>query len=468
MRSALLLAVAVLALALPTSGSAAPPVNDDFANAASVESLPFADSTNLDGAGVELGEQHFCNFKTRSVWYRIDPALVGPVTIDLTGSSPGVVGTLYRHFGGGVGNLAAEGCIFGGSTAFSLQPGTYYVQVSDSGFAPASVELGIETIPPPPNDAFGAARSIDALPYSDVVQMLSSTVEAEEPLPGAPSFLGTAWWRLVAAESGPLLVGEANCCGRVHVYTGDALGSLQEVDGTRSFGRLIFSAEAGTTYLLQVGHSGSVCCGGLLGLSIGPAPSLSTAIMHSPFDPTAFDTIQLSAFVFDPAAFPVESVTWDFGDGGVGEGHSASHRYFADGDYVVTATARTIDGRTGISTRTISVRTHDVAITRFQVPQAALVGKTKSIVVDVLASRYDEVVTVRLERSVPGGFEHVGTLTQLVRARKQGVAFAFSYSFRPEDALTGKVTFRAIATIASGRDALPADNEAISFATKVG
>jgi hypothetical protein len=297
--------------------------------------------------------------------------------------------------------------------------------------------------------------------------MLGATVEAGEP-PAAASFLGTAWWRYQAGSSGPLLVQEANCCGETHVYVGTSLGSLEEVQGTRSFGRLIFQAEAGTTYTLQVGHTGNVCCEGLLGLSLSEAPSLSTAAMYSPFDPTSFDTVQFSSMVFDPAAFPTESVVWDFGDGGTGEGGNPSHRYFTDGDYVVTMTARTIDGRTGTSSTTVSVRTHDVAITKFAVPPSAQAGKSKTITVEVRASQYDENVYVQLLRSVPGGFEPIASSLQLVRARKQPTLYLFSYTFRPEDKALGKVTFKAVATISGARDALPADNEVVALPTKVG
>jgi hypothetical protein len=43
----------------------------------------------------------------------------------------------------------------------------------------------------------------------------------------------------------------------------------------------------------------------------------------------------------------------------------------------------------------------------------------------------------------------------------------FSYTFTPDDAIIGKVTFRAVAVILGGRDALPADNVAIGPPTKV-
>jgi hypothetical protein len=63
-----------------------------------------------------------------------------------------------------------------------------------------------------------------------------------------------------------------------------------------------------------------------------------------------------------------------------------------------------------------------------------------------------------------GGFQLVGTLTQLVPVMKGGklVPVTMSYTFSSDDAAVGKVTFQITAQIISGRDAIPADNTAIS------
>ncbi len=469
MRSAFVLAVATLALALPSAGSAAPPSNDGFAAPASIGSLPFSESLDLDGATTEPGEPQICSFKTRSVWYRFTPTSASPVRIALGGSTPGLSMTMYRHFGGGIGNLSFEGCVFGAATLDAQAGGTYYFQVGDNWSGTAQFQLSIDAVPPPPNDAFADARSAGPLPYFDAVDMLASTVEANEPAPTGSPFLGTAWWRFEASESGSHLINEAGCCGnrQVRVYTGDALESLEVIPVTRSFGRAVFDAIAGETYMIQLGHYGGLYGGGSLGISVDRTPNPSAAVFWSPFDPSSYDTIAFSGHGFDPAAFPIDSWNWDFGDGATGEGPSASHRYLADGDYDVRLTIRTIDGRTASSTRTVSVRTHDVGITKLVVPQAASAGQTRSLSVNVRAGTYDESVTVQLYRSVPGGFAPVGSLTQSVQARRRSTTFAFSYTFTPEDAGLGKVTFKAVATVSGARDALPADNEIVSLPTKV-
>jgi hypothetical protein len=83
--------------------------------------------------------------------------------------------------------------------------------------------------------------------------------------------------------------------------------------------------------------------------------------------------------------------------------------------------------------------------------------------------RYPETVQVQLLKSVPGGFETVGTLTQSIspRGKNQTTPYTFNYTFTADDANTGKVTFKAIAMIVGSRDALPADNESIAPPTKV-
>jgi PKD domain len=474
MRATLVLAIAIAALVLSPAASAVPPANDAFADATAVASLPFSDAADLAEATVEGGEPGGgCWPLAGTTWYRLTPSEDSYLRISTSASFDRTV-NVYRQFGTGFGGLSFVGCGYSFSdTTVQLSAGeTYFVQVGRTpwAFVTGTLSLSMTVVPPPPNDAFVDAHSVASLPFSEVVDMQASTAELGEPTPsGLSPFQGTAWWTFTAPKTGPMLVMEAGCCGNraVGVYTGGSLGSLAEVPVTRSFGRAIFTATSGTTYMIQLGHYGGLYGSGLLGISLQEAPNVSTAIFWSPFDPSSFDAVQLFGHGFDPAAFPIDSWTWDFGDGGSGTGQSVSHRYLADGDYDVTLTVRTVDGRTGTSTQTVSVRTHDAGITKLTVPQAATVGQTRSIGVSVLARRYDETVTVTLYRSVPGGFAVVGSSAQSVAKRKRATPFTFSYTFTVEDAAVGAVTFKAVATINGARDALPADNEIVALPTKV-
>jgi hypothetical protein len=148
------------------------------------------------------------------------------------------------------------------------------------------------------------------------------------------------------------------------------------------------------------------------------------------------------------------------------------HHFTADGDYVVTLTVTTADGRSGSGSTTVHVRTHDVAVSGFKVPQSASAGQTKQITVSIKNTRYPETVQVELSKSVPGpffGFQTIGTLTQLVlpKGGNKSTDFSFSYTFTPDDAVIGKVTLRASAQLTTASDALPGDNIAISDLIRV-
>ena len=77
----------------------------------------------------------------------------------------------------------------------------------------------------------------------------------------------------------------------------------------------------------------------------------------------------------------------------------------------------TADGRTGSTSQVVHVETHDVAVVKIEVPKSARVGKTIRVDVRVRNTRYPETVQVDLFKSVPGGFEQFGSLTQSVPVR---------------------------------------------------
>src|SRR5204862_4563208 len=133
-----------------------------------------------------------------------------------------------------------------------------------------------------------------------------------------------------------------------------------------------------------------------------------------PGDPSIFDTVQFIDQSFDPGQAGFQPEVWDFGDEATGAGCCPTHGYTADGDYTVQLTVTTLDGRTASTSQVVHVRTHDVAVTRFATPNAASSGQTRRIVVGINSKRYAETVEVQLFRSVPGGFQQFGSLTQFV------------------------------------------------------
>jgi PKD repeat protein len=230
---------------------------------------------------------------------------------------------------------------------------------------------------------------------------------------------------------------------------------------------LTIQATANTTYYFQVG--GIFGGGGPMGFHLDVTPPLEAHFSYFPGDPSVFDNIQFCDESFDPGGFGIESMTWDFGDGATSIDNCAFHRYSADADYTVQHSVTTFDGRTASISQVVQVRTHDVSITRVAAPKSANVGQTREISVSIRNTRYPETVRIELFRSVAGGFELVGTSTQFVpvRSGNRTSQFIFNYTFSPQDAQVGKVTFRAIVTIETGRDAFQADNEAFSVPATV-
>jgi len=464
--------------AVPVWTQAVPVSNDAFANATVIPALPFSDAVDITPASSEPGEPiPSCSFGSsgRTVWYAFTPSETASISASVDAPFAHV---LAAYTGSAVGNLVQVGCTgaFGAKLTFVATTGTtYYFQVdglfSQAGF----LQFRLESIPPPPNDNFADAIVISALPFGATVDITSATTEAGERKGSCTIFGGsvgrTAWYAFTPAETGSLAASIVNAPTNsvVTVYSGSSLATLTEVACRTGVGSLAtFRALAGTTYFFQVDFQNDL--GGQLDFRLDVAPLPVATFGFFPFDPTVFDVVQLSDQSFDPAGVGFEPQVWNFGDGATGTGFNVTHRYAADGDYTVELTVTTHDGRTALASQTVHVRTHDVAITRFMTPNAASSGQTRRIVVSINSKRYAETVEVQLFRSVPGGFQQFGSLTQFVPMNpKSGTTdFAFTYTFTGDDAAIGKVTFKAVAIIVGGRDALPADNDAIAPATKLG
>jgi microbial collagenase len=76
----------------------------------------------------------------------------------------------------------------------------------------------------------------------------------------------------------------------------------------------------------------------------------------NPTVPSTSDVVQLIDCSHDPAEVGVAWRAWDFGDGSTSVGPSPSHRYDHPGQYVITLTLATFDGRVGRTTRRVAVR----------------------------------------------------------------------------------------------------------------
>ena len=352
------------------------------------------------------------------------------------------------------------------------------VPVLLAGLALQTLFAGAASALPPANDNLSNAVTVNpaALPYSDSVTINEATQEGGEPFPCAFSFQ-TIWYRITPTSDVWLVASESGIGFNVNVYKdtgGFGFSGLQFVNCTSFGGQALVLARAGSTYFFQ---ACAQCCAvqGTLAFSLQqvPPPAPTVTFFFNPGDPSAFDRVQFFENSFDPGQQGIRSRLYDFGDGATDTTCCPQHLFAADGDYTVKLTVTTTDGRSGSSTHPVSVRTHDVTVTNFKVPQSGNVGQTKLLTVSVSNTRYPEVVRVQLQKAVPGsffGYETIGSLEQFVQVRggNRATDFSFSYTFTPDDAAIGKVTLQALAELEGTRDALAADNEAVSPPIRVG
>jgi len=450
-----------------------PPPNDNFANATEIGGLPFSDIVDNTWATTEPGEPQYCTYSNNTIWYRFTPAQDKWVHVDMGGGQYETALVVYRAYGPGIGNLSEVACsAWGPVIEFQAQAGvTYYFQAG-SIYGRGTLQINVRQIPPPANDNFADATSIGSLPFNDNLPDIrfASTEPGEPTSSCSGSIYKTVWYAFTPGTSGSFTIWADSYYEKVvAAYTGSGLTSLTGV-GCRTFwggGRLTFRGEAGTTYYIQVGSRWGDS--GWLNFSLDVTPPPVASFGFSPWDPSTFDMVQFYNNSWDPAEVGFQTTAWDFGDGGTSSDWSPTHQYAQDGDYTVNLTVTTYDGRTASTKQTVRVQTHDVAIVTLAAPQAAKAGQTRPIGVEIKSTRYPERVRVELYKSVPGGYQWVADTEQNipVRSGNRTTSVNFTYTFTKDDAVMGKVTFRAVANIVDHRDALPADNEAIASPTKV-
>ncbi len=457
----------------PPSG----PPNDNFSSATAITSLPFNDAVVLAGATTETNEPQPCNWAPQTVWYSYTPTTNEAVRVTLSGLYDANL-VIFRANGSNITDLNMIGCAawYSPSVTFVASAGTtYYFQIGSIYGSGGTAQLTVETVPPPANDNFPDAKAIPSLPFDESVNAAGATVQAGEPTSSCAWYglFNTIWYAFTPNTSGSVSasIPSSAFAPVLAAYTGDSLAGLTQV-GCQTFSGnvLIFHVDAGITYYFQVGKLTSWDPEGWVQFHLEATPPPYANFSYYPYDPSVFDTVFFENYSWDPANVGISSIDWDFGDGTTAtEPWSLSHRYAADGDYTVKLTVTTTDGRTASMTQTVQVKTHDVAITKFSVPQSASAGQTRQIVVGLNSKNYGEQVRVELFKSVPGGDEWFATLFQTVpvRSANRTTDFQFSYTFTKADAAIGKVTFKAVATIVHARDALPADNESIAPPTKV-
>ena len=442
------------------------PANDNFANAKFITSLPFSETVDITNATNEPNEPQNCYSMPNTVWYSFTPTETIGVRVDIQGSAISSNMNVYS-----TSNLSFLGCTiyYGPITFLAEAEQTYYFQAGGINGEVGSIQINLEQVPPPANDNFANATVIlSPLPFDDTVDTLAATLEASESTPSCASngLSNTVWYAFTpnSTES----ISASNTASSFNpvlaVYMGNELANLTEV-GCRMGGYpLTFHAEAGNTYYFQAGMENDSGAAGPMQFHLEVTLPPQVGFYFNPSDPSIFDSMAFYDFTSDPGQAGIQSYTWNFGDGTTATGSYANHQYARDGDYTVQHSVTTVDGRTASTSQVIHVRTHDVGITKVTAPKSANSGQTKAITVSLRNTRYPETVTVDLYKSTSGGDVWIGSLTLQVPllSGNKTKQFTFNYTFTPQDAQIGKVTFRAVATIDGARDVFPQDNIGIS------
>lgn len=452
------------------------PLNDNFASAKAIPSLPFNDSLDSTNATIEPNEPSLCGStpQTQSVWYSFSSLVDMAVSVDMAGSSFSDANlTVFQSTGPGFGSLQFVRIICGGGSAiFHVQAGTtYYFQAESFSSGGGDLHVNLQAIPPPANDDFANSTLIQALPFNDTVNVSAATTEPGEPASSC-AYLGakyTVWYSFTPATSGSVSAyfPTNHFTSVLSVYTGNSLAGLTQV-ACHSFGggdeQLTFRAEAGTTYYFQASSFDGEIGDGSMQLQVWVTPPPVADFFFNPSEPSVFDAISFNDISFDVGNAGFQSFTWNFGDGSTATSSNVNHQYAKDGDYTVLHSVTTVDGRSASTSQVVQVRTHDIGITKVAAPNSASSKQTRTITVAIRNTRYPETVTVDLYKSTPGGDVWIGSLTLQVPvlAGNKTKQFTFNYTFTAQDAQVGKVTFRAVATINGVNDAFPQDNTGIS------
>ncbi|MDQ3067306.1 MAG: hypothetical protein M3R12_09190, partial [Actinomycetota bacterium] len=256
----------LLLLALPGTALAAPPANDNRADAEAIPAFPHTLAATTAEATVERLDPQVsrCGRVESTVWYRIDTAPDGVIALTVKGAA-GIAPVLriYRRGSSAIQEIDCASAGPGGTASASLETvrgSSYLVLVgrrpstSDGAF-----ELRAELFLPPANDNRGGAQAIAKVPGSVRGTTLGATGDEADPgrcgLDGA-----TVWYRLPSRRDGRVLLRLA--------AGGQLDAAIVVLERVRSQSRTVtcattnrrgqatvsFASRRGATYLIAVGH----------------------------------------------------------------------------------------------------------------------------------------------------------------------------------------------------------------------
>ena len=288
----------------PASAQAAPPSNDNFADAQVVgPALPVAVPATTVESTAEPGEPpHFSTNPARhTVWYSWTPAANTQAVIDVCDRDPsiGPISTTEAVYTGSALNAltpvasTAGDCVF----RFAATGGQNYKIAIDTGFDVGAFTFRLRQPAPPANDAFANAEAIGpSLPITISRSNVDATIEPNEPvINGADG--RSVWFKWTAPASMSVRLDTCDFQTRsgagnqaLSIFTGSTLTTLVPVFSNAFQCRTTFNAVSGTTY--RISFSGNFGGEGTFTLKmLQPAPpandDFSAAIPVGPGLPVA-------------------------------------------------------------------------------------------------------------------------------------------------------------------------------------
>ncbi|MFS8099515.1 PKD domain-containing protein [Lentzea alba] len=478
------LRVAGLAVALLTAGAltpavahAAPPSNDDFANATVVTSLPFSVEQDTTEATAELDDPNrdcLNNEVKNTVWFRYTPTEDGLLRFSTRQSDRDLPVTVYTGEHGDLkrANPATGDCLPYRTRKVALRVTagtTYHLMVTGQyGSIGGTLRFSMDHGTAPANDNFADAEPVTSLPFvGSYPDFSTASIETDEPSGCTASpFAGTVWYRYTPSQTQFVLTelnANANSGPSLSVHEGTSLADLRQLSCAKvgpDKGRVV-ELTAGRTYYLQFADNPFYDAQAVPKMT--EAPQLRVGIGGSYGTRTTYDPIPFALGVSDDYESPV-TTDWDFGDGTkvlATQVKEQPHRYTKDGRYTVTVHSKSADGRSASASVEVVVDTHNVEVTKLVVPATAQAGETKPVNLAVKSHHGAERTLIQLYEVNPNGtWSAIGERWVDLPAQPAMSTFIqFHYTFTQEDVAQGTTKFLAIAQLQNGlTDARPDNN----------
>jgi hypothetical protein len=224
--------------------------NDFFANRVLISTNTFHFEGSLYQAGNELNEPLVSATATQTLWFRFSAPNPGLLAVSAT--SPQFNPTVAVFEGNTLGSLIPVAALNGSPLAFNLFAEREYVLQVSSDWVPAgrfALDTRFQSLA---NDSFTNSYQLVGTSISTVGDNRKASLEAGETLPLPGSAGRTLWYSWAAPVSGRVVISSGACCMNraLALYQGPDFAHLQRI--TSGQDGLIFMAEEGVVYFIQV------------------------------------------------------------------------------------------------------------------------------------------------------------------------------------------------------------------------